>query len=198
MTAAAALAAGDSTQFYEQLVGDLTARREALSEAEKSFGGFAPLGREELIEWLQFQCWYEREAAGFIGSWLRDTPEDEVFVGLCRQVADEGKHFKLLHSHLQSLGASMEGWKPEPEWDARITTRVVCDRWFGVRDQALLAHATQIDPDGFWFAIPRELQAEVWPTEDYELVTSHVEAPTPEDDLFAGLLDHPDAAGGRI
>ena len=113
MTAAAALAAVDSTQFYEQLVGDLTARREALSEAEKSFGGFAPLGREELIEWLQFQCWYEREAAGFIGSWLRDTPEDEVFVGLCRQVADEGKHFKLLHSHLQSLGASMDGWKPE-------------------------------------------------------------------------------------
>lgn len=51
MTAAAALAAMDSLQFYEQLVGDLTARREALSEAEKSFGGFAPLGREELIEW---------------------------------------------------------------------------------------------------------------------------------------------------
>ena len=121
MTAAAALAAVDSTQFYEQLVGDLTARREALSEAEKSFGGFAPLGREELIEWLQFQCWYEREAAGFIGSWLRDTPEDEVFVGLCRQVADEGKHFKLLHSHLQSLGASMDGWKPEPEWVAWVS-----------------------------------------------------------------------------
>ena len=31
--------------------------------------------------------------------------------------------------------------------------------YFGVRDQALLAHATQIDPDGFWFAIPREIQA---------------------------------------
>jgi len=121
VTAAAALAAMDSLQFYEQLVGDLTARREVLSEAEKSFGGFAPLGREELIEWLQFQCWYEREAAGFIGSWLRDTPEDEVFVGLCRQVADEGKHFKLLHSHLQSLGASMDGWKPEPEWVAWVS-----------------------------------------------------------------------------
>ncbi len=42
-----------------------------------------------------------------------------------------------------------------------------CGEYFGVRDQALLAHATQIDPDGFWFAIPRELQEEVWPTEDY-------------------------------
>ncbi len=38
----------------------------------------------------------------------------------------------------------------------------------------------------------------MWPTEDYELVTTHVEAPTPEDDLFAGLMDHPDAVGGRI
>ena len=111
---------------------------------------------------------------------------------------------QALHDAMQQHGLEspwkerLKDWKPEPEWDARITTRVVCDRWFGVRDQALLAHATQIDPDGFWFAIPRELQAEVWPTEDYELVTTHVEAPTPEDDLFAGLLEHPDAAGGRI
>ncbi|WP_300463324.1 mycothiol conjugate amidase Mca [uncultured Nocardioides sp.] len=111
---------------------------------------------------------------------------------------------QALHDAMQQHGLEspweerLKDWKPEPEWDARITTRVVCDRWFGVRDQALLAHATQIDPDGFWFAIPRELQAEVWPTEDYELVTTHVEAPTPEDDLLAGLMDHPDAAGGRI
>ena len=111
---------------------------------------------------------------------------------------------QALHDAMQQHGLEspweerLKDWKPEPEWDARITTRVVCDRWFGVRDQALLAHATQIDPDGFWFAIPRELQAEVWPTEDDELVTTHVEAPTPEDDLFAGLMDHPDAAGGRI
>ena len=111
---------------------------------------------------------------------------------------------QALHDAMQQHGLEspweerLKDWKPEPEWDARITTRVVCDRWFGVRDQALLAHATQIDPDGFWFAIPRELQAEVWPTEDYELVTTHVEAPTPEDDLFAGLMDHPDAVGGRI
>ena len=62
-----------------------------------------------------------------------------------------------------------------------------CADYFGVRDQALLAHATQIDPDGFWFAIPRELQAEVWPTEDFELVTSYVETELPEDDLFTGI-----------
>ncbi len=37
----------DSVQFYDQLVADLTARRDELSETEKSFGGYAPLGREE-------------------------------------------------------------------------------------------------------------------------------------------------------
>ena len=83
----------------------------------------------------------------------------------------------------------LKEWDREPDWDARITTRVPCADYFGVRDQALLAHATQIDPDGFWFAIPRELQTEVWPTEDFELVVSHVNSPTPEDDLFAGIVD---------
>ncbi len=83
----------------------------------------------------------------------------------------------------------LKEWEPEPEWDARITTRVPCADYFGVRDQALLAHATQIDPDGFWFAIPHQIQVEVAPTEDYELVVSHVASETPENDLFAGISD---------
>ena len=81
----------------------------------------------------------------------------------------------------------LKDWKPEPDWDARVTTKVECGAFFGVRDQALLAHATQIDPDGHWFAIPREIQTATWSTEDYELVTTHVDSPTPEDDLFAGI-----------
>jgi mycothiol S-conjugate amidase len=31
------------------------------------------------------------------------------------------------------------------------------------------------------------MQREIWPTEDYELVRSLVDAPLPEDDLFAGI-----------
>ncbi len=97
-------------------------------------------------------------------------------------------HEAMLAHGLESPYADrLESWKPNPEWDARITTKVPCAEYFGVRDQALLAHATQIDPDGFWFAIPRELQEEVWPTEDYELVVSHVSTELPEDDLFAGI-----------
>lgn len=100
----------------------------------------------------------------------------------------EAIHQALIAHGLESpWGERLEQWKPEPEWDARITTRVPCGDFFGVRDQALLAHATQIDPDGHWFAMPRELQVEVWPTEDYELVVSHVDTELPEDDLFAGI-----------
>ena len=39
----------------------------------------------------------------------------------------------------------------------------------------------------FWFAVPLEMQHEVWPTEDYELADSRVPTTIPEDDLFAGL-----------
>ncbi|HEY3004077.1 MAG TPA: mycothiol conjugate amidase Mca, partial [Kribbellaceae bacterium] len=45
----------------------------------------------------------------------------------------------------------LKEWKPDPEHAARITTRVPCAEYFPVRDKALIAHATQIDPDGSWF-----------------------------------------------
>jgi mycothiol S-conjugate amidase len=86
----------------------------------------------------------------------------------------------------------MEQWKPDPAHDARITTRVPCGDYFEVRDRALIAHATQIDPDGFFFKAPLELQKQVWPTEEFELVTSQVETELPEDDLFAGIRGRAD------
>ena len=79
--------------------------------------------------------------------------------------------------------------------DLEITTRVPCADFFETRDRALLAHATQIDPDGFFFKVPLELQREVWPTEDYSLAESLVPVELPEDDLFAGLRD---GTGERI
>jgi mycothiol S-conjugate amidase len=56
-----------------------------------------------------------------------------------------------------------------------------------VRDEALRAHATQVDPDGPWFHVPLEIQQEVWPTEDFELARCLVDTTVPEDDLFAGI-----------
>lgn len=70
---------------------------------------------------------------------------------------------------------------------SRITTSVECAEWFGVRDRALLAHATQIDPQGHWFQVPLEVQRAVWPTEEFELALDNVGVSTPENDLFAGI-----------
>jgi mycothiol S-conjugate amidase len=74
--------------------------------------------------------------------------------------------------------------------ERQVTTRVPCKEFFTARDAALKAHATQIDPDGFFFAIPRDLEASVWPVEEYELAESRVPVSLPEDDLFAGI--HPE------
>jgi mycothiol S-conjugate amidase len=103
-------------------------------------------------------------------------------------------------ARIKALDAAMTARgleSPYKEWIARwdeserkpreITTRVPCGEYFELRDRALLAHATQIDPDGPWFRIPLEIQREVWPTEDYELARSLVDTSLPEDDLFAGI-----------
>jgi mycothiol S-conjugate amidase len=100
-----------------------------------------------------------------------------------------------LHGALLSRGleSPYEEWLAE--WDDardlshRVTTQVPCAEYFDTRDRALLAHQTQIDPHGRWFAVPLDLQREVWPTEDYELARTLVDSTVPEDDLFAGVLD---------
>jgi mycothiol S-conjugate amidase len=70
-----------------------------------------------------------------------------------------------------------------------VTTKVPCADYFEIRDQALLAHATQVDPQGGWFACPVSVQREAWPTEDYHLARSIVDTVGLEDDLFAGVRE---------
>ncbi len=82
----------------------------------------------------------------------------------------------------------LANWDPEFDVHAgRVTTRVPCSDYFTQRDEALKAHATQIDPTGFFFATPIEWQQRLWPTEEFELARSRVPARLPEDDLFAGI-----------
>ncbi|MEZ5118526.1 MAG: mycothiol conjugate amidase Mca [Candidatus Nanopelagicales bacterium] len=69
----------------------------------------------------------------------------------------------------------------------RVTTKVPCGEYFEVRDAALKAHESQIDPAGHWFVLPAEVARQVWPTEDFELAFSVLPDQGPEDDLFAGL-----------
>ena len=49
------------------------------------------------------------------------------------------------------------GWSAGSEFEQRertLTTYVPCADFFEIRDKALIAHATQIDPDGGWFRVP--------------------------------------------
>ncbi len=101
-------------------------------------------------------------------------------------------HEAMLAHGLESPYAErMDGWERDQAHQDRITTRVPCAEYFAVRDAALLAHATQVDPDGAWFAVPLDVQVQVWPTEDFELAASRIGATRPaeglEDDLFAGI-----------
>ncbi|MEU3016536.1 mycothiol conjugate amidase Mca [Nocardiopsis sp. NPDC007018] len=105
----------------------------------------------------------------------------ERFEALARILADRGLD--------NPFAEWMERLKDRerPRWD--ITTRVHCSEYFDTAHEALKAHATQIDPDGFWFAVPNEVVAEAWPTEDYHLVRSLVDTEVPEKDLFAGVRE---------
>jgi mycothiol S-conjugate amidase len=100
-------------------------------------------------------------------------------------------HEALLERGLESpYGEWLERWKSFQRAERTLTTYVPCAEFFPIRDKALIAHATQIDPDGGWFRVPMEIQQEVWPTEEYELVKSLMDTSLPEDDLFAGIRDN--------
>jgi mycothiol S-conjugate amidase len=100
--------------------------------------------------------------------------------------------FQALHDGMtergieSAIGPLLADW-PDTAPALEITTRVRCEEYFEVRDRALLAHATQIDPDAGFMLHPRDVEREVWPTEDFHLARSLVDVELPEDDLFAGL-----------
>ena len=97
-------------------------------------------------------------------------------------------HEGMLSAGLESVyGEWLDRWEDREDRGVRVTTRVECADYFPVRDDALRAHATQVDPDGFWFQVPMEVQRKAWPTEDFELVRTVVDSPVPESDLFAGV-----------
>jgi mycothiol S-conjugate amidase len=106
------------------------------------------------------------------------------------------KRMQLFHDALVAAGEESPFGEWLEKWDAsrpdvmeRVTTRVECGEYFGVRDDALRAHATQIDPQSRWFVVPQAVQQELWPTEEYELARSLVDTTVPEDDLFSGVQE---------
>src|SRR5690606_18766530 len=70
-------------------------------------------------------------------------------------------HQALLDRGLESPYTEwLASWEKSDRPERELTTFVPCAEFFPVRENALIAHATQIDPDGSWFRATMEVQQE--------------------------------------
>ncbi|KAA0023685.1 mycothiol conjugate amidase Mca [Antrihabitans cavernicola] len=83
---------------------------------------------------------------------------------------------------LRALGR----WTPRAR---RVTTYVTCADYLEQRDEALRAHASQVDPNGIFFTVPMQWRRKLWPAEKFELARSRVATSIPETDMFAGIAE---------
>jgi mycothiol S-conjugate amidase len=98
-------------------------------------------------------------------------------------------HEGLLHHKGES--PFDDNWFERPDHDHRITTKVEVGTYLWARTKALLAHATQVDPnEPFWFGLDDDQLTAIYPYEDWILARSLV-GPIPgsdsEHDLFDGI-----------
>ncbi len=117
--------------------------------------------------------------------------------------------FRQVHEKFVELGLESpfdEGWRKR--WDGvpsePITASIDISDFADVRREALLAHATQVDPKSpFWFGLPPEVMRSIHPFDDYRLArvvppsligestgASASDDEPVESDLFAGLRPH--------
>ncbi len=99
------------------------------------------------------------------------------------QALHDGMTARSLESPMADVLKEFPADVPAPEF----TTRVPCSEHFATRDKALLAHETQVDPNSGFMLHDRDVERDVWPTEDYFLAKAIVPVALPEDDLFAGI-----------
>ena len=111
----------------------------------------------------------------------------KVYYSVWSKRRAELTHAKYIELEMESPYSAE--WFDRPWQDHRITAAIDIEGYGDVRFDALLAHATQIDPDSpFWFGLPREVASSIHPYDDYIRASSTVEVTDDiEDDLFAGL-----------
>ena len=94
-------------------------------------------------------------------------------------------HEAMLARRLESpLGRWLD--RIPPDDDTRVDVRVPVGSTLGRARDALLAHATQVDPDGFWFQIPEAVVVDAYPWEDFHLLARQADGPIDPHDLFGG------------
>ena len=114
--------------------------------------------------------------------------------------------FVKMHARMLELGIESPfdaKWFNRPAVDERLTTQIEIGEFYDVRVNALMAHATQIDPTSkFWFGLPPDEARKLHPWEEYIRARSALEGEGAssdaeevgqgddlalETDLFAGL-----------
>lgn len=104
-------------------------------------------------------------------------------------------HERMIRTHEKCLELNGESpykeqWFDRESEDDYITTKIDVEDFWNERCDALLAHATQVDPnEKLWFPLPRDVAASVYPWDDYELAVTLVDTDRPEHDLFAGIRE---------
>lgn len=106
---------------------------------------------------------------------------------------------RVLSMHQRFLDLGMESPFSEERLarmgnDEQITTKIDVKGYYSVRKSALLAHATQIDPNSpMWFGLPDAEAEDAWPCEEYVLARSNIPGykwdGEFETNLFGGIAD---------
>lgn len=110
---------------------------------------------------------------------------DEIF-NPARVVAlsDWVQQYEPESAHAAYLAQMHERMADRPN---HATTRINVAKHLEIRDAALRAHASQVEPEHQFFFLPNHIVRAAWPTEDFRLAASRVPTTTPETDLFAGI-----------
>lgn len=106
-----------------------------------------------------------------------------------------GTRLRAIHERFLALGLESPFSEERLERlndDGQITTQVDIRGYYDVRQEALRAHATQIDPNSpFWFGLAAEEAEDAWPYDDYILARSRLgetwDSAGVEGDLFRGI-----------
>ncbi|MDA8290253.1 MAG: mycothiol conjugate amidase Mca [Actinomycetota bacterium] len=137
------------------------------------------------------------DAAAFPGTGPAHQPLKLYYVGFSRELV-LARHEKFLELGIASPYAERlaDGWLERmPASDA--TTVVALAGFEHVRQEALRAHATQVDPGSpFWFGLPEDVERSLNTDDRYVLARSLVATDLPEDDLFAGVRGGREASAG--
>jgi mycothiol S-conjugate amidase len=117
---------------------------------------------------------------------IQKTYYDQIFNGPRVNAMYDALVAREPDSELVKQISEIRRWFDRPDL---ATTHIPVGDLLETRDRALLSHASQVSPDSTFFLWPNDLQREVWPWEDFQLVDSAVAPELPENDLFAGISD---------